>query len=1314
MNKPLLSPVTGFGLATALVLGITAPASASFLGSNPAAQVPAVTEGSTCEKPSSGGSPAQQAAVSASYTAAWNSIGSVTDGTVLHTGGAQNQIWGTYAGANRPAQQWLQYDWSGRGTLTGASVSFWSDNSSDTAGDGVAVPQSWKLQSWDGTAWNDIALQDGATYPRDKAAPNRVVFAAPVMTSKLRAVFNATSNGTSYAALAVSEFEVTGTVPPNPKSGQEVLGSDSFNVAIDRSTGGIFHLGNAQDGPYCTNYVMNPTLQPPFDVNDSRWVGDVLLKVDNVARTTGLSDDTRSVTRDGDTVKVAYAGDSANPNGIRGFGLTEQYALTGAAGEVMDWSITLDNTSANPIEVQDLGIPLLMNSWWDGGNQTGIYEQNVARHSYVADDGSYMYWQRPNGEGPYLVMVPNENTSLEFKDKARVSEGPFAEKDPAWEGLVEYYVHSKSKAPERVNAGKAAQFLPATSASIAAGQSKTYGFTFRWANSYAEMRDALYAAGVVDAVSLPGMTIPQDTTARLAVRAKDGINSVTPGGGITAAGNDATITAAGERNGYKLYDVKFNSLGENFVTVNYGNGKKSVMQYYSIEPVEKLIDANANFISTKQQSKDKTRGYDGAFLQWDMRTKQTITRQNFSSLAMAGIDEFKLRWMTGGSDDVGLSPAAFLAEKNTVSPNTEQVKSLDYYIDNFLLGYLQNQFKDGVRTWNVYHWYDGGDGDRPATGNEDGSGWLGDGLATWRVMNSPHIWNTYFGMYKIAKEHPELTARTAAEYLDFAYNTMRAYFEHNDSRKFLPDASRDMASMGEMSMPLIRDALKAEGRTAEADALQQHFRHKYEVFASKKYPFASEMSIDTTAFEANYTMAKIFGDDQLARKVTSASLSARGTQPLWYYYGGDNRHMGESWWNLGYETQLGAWQQQDFLKSYDAGAQGFDTDETMRSTYGAYLAGWANINSGQISPDAANYGAASWQYQSEKGATEVDYGFVPNMNGWWAWSGESALGFWGGLKTAAVNVVDDKIFGTYAYGGDVTVLNGKYTITPKDGVRQRLTMFNKAKFGLEVTGAKYRSATVAEDLKNLELTLENVTTNSYSPEITLGNLPAGKYMVTIDGGRAQALTSDGKNAVLTLPALTGATNIVKIQADTAAPVLSVTASPATPDGNAGWWKSAVNVSASAIDDTDPKPIIEISTDQGATWKAFTPLTLTEGSPSLKFRATDAAGNTSAVTDRAFKIDQIAPTATSVTDNAARKVNITATDPAPGSGVVQIDYRVDRTTTWTTVSGSAASVTVGSKAATVEYRAVDAAGNTSPSQTVSVPAAPAKPKPNKTR
>lgn len=887
-----------------------------------------------------------------------------------------------------------------------------------------------------------------------------------------------------------------------------MLKSDYFKVDIDENTGGIFNLSNPND-VYDTNYVMNPVIRSDFNINDSRWVGDMVFNVkkttgSSIAMTTSLSDDSRKVssTADGD-VQVSYSGKSSHSNGIKGFELSEKYSLDGTNNNQFNWTINIKNTSAESLEFQDIGFPLLMNAWWNGGDQTGIYEENVARHSFVAEDGSYIYWQRPNGVGPYLVMIPQDGTSLEFKDKARTGEGPFGEKDPSWEGLVEYYIHSKNIAPSRTSQNKSTTYLPATSLTLPAGEEKTYGFTFRWAEDYADLRDVLYEAGVVDAVSLPGMVVPNDQNATLAVRAKDGIKEV-----IGEESKNVKITKKGEKNGYQIYELNFAKLGVNNVTVNYGNEKKSVLQYYSTKPIEELIEANTEFIVDNQQAKDTNRGYDGAFLQWDMDQKKVVTRQDYSK----NITSWLVNWLTGGSDDLGLSPATFISEKNVVEPNQVQIDAIDYYLENFIWGYMQTQKDEsGNRTYRLYHWYDGTDGSSPSTG---------DGKATWRVMNYPHVWNTYYNMYRITTMYPHVkTELSAEEYLLRAYNTMKAYFQHPNVGT-LDDASREMGSMGEMTMPDIVEALNAEGYTSEADELDSYILTKGEEMLAREYPFSSEMSIDTTAFEAVYTLAKELGNDAMAKKVTLASMASRGMQPLWYFYGSDNRHMGESWWNLSYETQLGAWQQQDYLYNY-VSVEDSQFDEIMRSTYGAYVAGWANINAGQISTDPANYGAASWIYNSQKGAGEGQWQFMPMLDGWWAYSGESALGFWGGLKTASVNVVNDDIVGLYAYGGEVILEEGAYKITPKDGVRTRLTLYNENKFAFELSKAKYTEAIVSNDLTNIHISLEDVTDVEYSPEITLRNLPAGEYDVFVGNEMIQEITSDGSETIVKINNISG-------------------------------------------------------------------------------------------------------------------------------------------------------------------------------------------------
>ena len=961
-------------------------------------------------------------------------------------------------------------------------------------------------------------------------------------------------------AAAVASVTLTAT-PAEALGPQQSLTSSSFNVSVDNTTGGIYTLKNPSD-PYGTNFVLNPDLKPSFNVDDSRWTGDMIFNVKaagastGTTEVTGLSDDTRSVTSDGTGVSVAYNGNAANASGIRNFGLTEKYSLAGANRDQLNWSFTLDNTSSSALEFQDVGFPLLMNSVWNAGNQTSIYEQNVARHSFVAQDGSYMYWQRPNGVGPYLVMIPQNGTRLEFKNKARIGEGPFAENDPSWEGVVEYYIHSKNVSAQR--AAQAASYLPATSLTLDAGQSKTYGFTFRWAQSYKDLRDVLYDSGVVDAVSYPGMVIPTDTKATLAVRAKAGITSV-----VGESGKNIGVTSKGLRNGYQIYELTLPTLGANKVTVNYGTNQQSVLQYYATQPVANLINDHANFVATKQQAKT-TRGYNGAFLQWDMSRQQLITWDNYPGGGWK-------QWMAGGSDDLGLSPALYLAQKNLVYPNQTEVSSIDYYINNFVLGYLQNaRDSSGARTWQVYRWYDGTDGSPSDKG-------------VWRSYNYMHIANTYYTMYLLKKAYPSLTTSfSAAQYLDMAYQTLNAMYTKIPASNPLGDSAHNLGLMGEQTYPGLLGALQAEGTGGKASTLRTQIAIKRDKMFAQAYPFASEASIDTTGFETSYTLAKLYGNTALADKVQSASVSARGTQPLWYYFGGDNRHMGESWWNLGYEAQLGAWQQQDYLTTY-AGTTGADFDAVLNQTYGAYLAGWANINSGQISSATANVGAASWQFQSEGGAGEGSssyWGFMPQINGWWAWSGEADLGFWGGLRAASTDIVDDDILGLYGYGGDVTLANGTYTITPRDGVRQHFTMYNANKFDVQLDKARYSQASVASTLRDLTLTVQAPTGSTVSPDITLTNLPSGNYAVSVNGAAAsKQFTTTGAPITVSLANLpTGAT--VRIYATSSAALGADLGSSATPTASytASWNRlSAIN---------DGKTVGVSTDDQTQIWGTY--------------------------------------------------------------------------------------------------------------------------------
>ncbi|MGK9148109.1 family 43 glycosylhydrolase [Plantibacter flavus] len=115
-------------------------------------------------------------------------------------------MWGSWS-ADRPAQQWIQYDWERPVRIDSASIKFYRDVAPGT-GNGVSDPSSWKLQSWQSGAWVDVA--DPSGYPTSTTTEHTVTF-SPVTTTRLRAVLNAAPNGATppaYSALAVEEWRV--------------------------------------------------------------------------------------------------------------------------------------------------------------------------------------------------------------------------------------------------------------------------------------------------------------------------------------------------------------------------------------------------------------------------------------------------------------------------------------------------------------------------------------------------------------------------------------------------------------------------------------------------------------------------------------------------------------------------------------------------------------------------------------------------------------------------------------------------------------------------------------------------------------------------------------------------------------------------------------------------------------------------------------------------------------------------------------------------------------------------------------------------
>ncbi|WP_084038056.1 ThuA domain-containing protein [Demequina sp. NBRC 110053] len=162
--------------------------------------------------------------------------------------------------------------------------------------------------------------------------------------------------------------------------------------------------------------------------------------------------------------------------------------------------------------------------------------------------------------------------------------------------------------------------------------------------------------------------------------------------------------------------------------------------------------------------------------------------------------------------------------------------------------------------------------------------------------------------------------------------------------------------------------------------------------------------------------------------------------------------------------------------------------------------------------------------------------------------------------------------------------------------------------------------------------------------------------------------------------------------------LSVTVSPAEPDGGADWYTSSVTVDATATGGGEAGAQLAISLD-GGDWVAFTEAVEVseDGEHTAEVRATNP--DTATVTESvSFKIDGTAPTASIDTELSSEPRTFTVTGDDEASGVELLEYQIDGGE-WTEFT---ADVELSNAAQTITARATDAAGNQSDVASTDIP------------
>jgi hypothetical protein len=145
-----------------------------------------------------------------------------------------------------------------------------------------------------------------------------------------------------FIALAICAFAAA-PKPARAQNGFEIANAQ-FQVGFHAKSGGVILLRNPNDS--ALNYVLSPADHPKLDVNDSRWLGDIVLRYRIGGEgpwrlaTSGLSEDDREIapSKDGSGLHIRYSGASVHPQGINGIALHESWQF---GRNTLLWTIRL-------------------------------------------------------------------------------------------------------------------------------------------------------------------------------------------------------------------------------------------------------------------------------------------------------------------------------------------------------------------------------------------------------------------------------------------------------------------------------------------------------------------------------------------------------------------------------------------------------------------------------------------------------------------------------------------------------------------------------------------------------------------------------------------------------------------------------------------------------------------------------------------------------------------------------------------------------------------------------------------------------------
>lgn len=738
-------------------------------------------------------------------------------------------------------------------------------------------------------------------------------------------------------------------------------------------------------------------------------------------------------------------------------------------GGVLALRFTLVNTSAAPVEIGGLGLPMVFDNIILDRDLDTAHAQASFVDPYIGHDAGYLQVTRLNGSGPALLVLPEKGTPLEaYRPILEARSAPKGDiftdrssRGQVSEGFYDWTVASKGFAEkEWAKAGQ--QWNEPTSFTLAPGASRTIGVRFVTAPGIREIEDTLIANQRPVAIGIPGYVVPTDQEASLFLKAPAAIAKIEswPAGTLTA-------TPVESGSDWARYTVRTSGWGQARLSITYADGAVQTVSYYITKPLEQVTADLGRFATTRQwfEGKDDPFHRSPAILTYDREDDRILTQDSRV-------------WVAGMSDEGGAGAWVAAMMKQLDNPEPEEVAKLERLVNETVLGHLQvaeGPHAGGVRKSLFYYdpkefpdYYD------PSINWKNWTAWpTKEANDLGRSYNYPHVAAGHWVLYRLARNAQGLVKQHDWRfYLSWAYRTTVAMMRD------APYYAQFGQMEGDVFLDILKD-LKREGMTTEAADMERLMKGRADHWRTLKYPFGSEMAWDSTGQPEVYAWMRYFGHEPQADITREVILGYDPTIPSWGYNGNARRY-----WDFLYGGKVSRIERQihhygsalNAVPLFDAYRRNPADLHLLRVAYGGLMGGITNI-------DQQGFGSAAFHAW-------------PDMMRWDAITGDYGMGFYGHAIASAAYIVKDAKLGWLGFGGDLRADGDVVRITPKDGARRRLFI---APAGLWITLDAGRIARADYDTASGKVTL------TLDPATTITPTARLLFETTTPDGRAYAV-----------------------------------------------------------------------------------------------------------------------------------------------------------------------------------------------------------------